>query len=318
MKYGKIAGLDKPVSKIIMGCTGAMNRGENTDALLDAALENGICAFDTAETYGLAEVSIGGWLTRRKNRDKVVIITKGCHPYERDRVTPEDLKHDLEQSLKRLNTDYIDIYLMHRDDLKTDPAAMVDILNEYHKKGVIRAFGASNWTHERMEQANNYAKAHGLVPFTVSSPNFSLCEMVKDPWGGGAGCVTISGEKNKEAREWYQKNNMPALAFTPLGRGMFTGRVKSSSPEEAKNILDPQTIDGFYSEDNIERLKRAEQLAAEKGCTVAQIALAWLLAQPVDTYPIVSMSTPDRIASNIKACDIELSAEEVKRLNLEA
>lgn len=317
MKYGKISGLNKPVSKIIMGCTCAMNRGDNVDKLLDSATENGICAFDTAEVYGLAEVSIGNWIERRKKRDDLVIITKGCHPRERDRVTPDDLKQDLEQSLKRLKTDYIDIYLLHRDDFKTEPGEMVEILNEYHKKGMICAFGGSNWTHKRIEEANQYAARHGLVPFTVSSPNFSLCEMIKDPWGGSAGCVTISGEKNKEARCWYEKNNMPALAFTPLGRGMFTGLVKSSAPENAKNILAPLTIEGFYCEDNIERLSRAEKLAEKKNCTVPQLALAWLLAQKVDTYAIVSMSGPDRISSNIRACEIELSENEIKWLNLE-
>ena len=187
MKYGKIAGLDKPISKIIMGCTGAMNRGENTDELLESAVQNGICAFDTAEIYGLAEVSIGNWLSHRKKRDDVVIITKGCHPHDGiDRVTPEDLKRDVEQSLKRLKTDYIDVYLLHRDNLNVEPGAIVETLNEYHKKGIIRAFGGSNWSHKRIEEANKYAEKHGLVPFTVSSPNFSLCEMIKDPWGGGA------------------------------------------------------------------------------------------------------------------------------------
>ena len=317
MKYGKITGLDKPISKIILGCTEAMNRGENTDELLDAAVENGITAFDTAETYGLAEVSIGGWLSRRNNRDDVVIITKGCHPYERDRVTPQDLKHDLEQSLKRLKTDYIDVYLLHRDDFKINPGDMIEILNEYYKKGIIRAFGASNWNHKRIEEANRYAAQHQLVPFTVSSPNFSLCEMVSDPWGGGAGCVTISGEKNKDARDWYIKNKMPALAFTPLGRGMFTGRIKSDHPEAVNELLDPGTIKGFYSEDNIKRLARAEKLAADKECTVAQIALAWLISQPIDTYPIVSMSNPGRIVSNVKACDITLTQDELLWLNLE-
>ena len=85
-------------------------------------------------------------------------------------MTPEDLKHDIEQSFERLGTDYIDIYLMHRDDLKVEPGPMVEILNEYHKAGRIGAFGGSNWTHQRIAEANQYAGEHGLMPFTVSSP----------------------------------------------------------------------------------------------------------------------------------------------------
>jgi aryl-alcohol dehydrogenase-like predicted oxidoreductase len=314
MKYGKITGVSKPVSKIIFGCTSAMNRGENVDELLDSAYQHGITAFDTAEHYGLAEVSIGEWMQRRNNREKVVIITKGCHPTDRDRVTPEDLQRDIEQSFKRLKTDYIDIYLLHRDDLKTTPDKIVDILNKYYKDGKIRAFGGSNWTHKRIDEANKYAAGHNLASFTVSSPNFSLCEMVRDPWGGGAGCVTISGQKNLEARKWYQEHNMPVLAYSPLGRGMFTGRVKSSNPEDAKNILDPSTIKGFYSEDNIKRLARAEKLAGEKGCSVSQITLSWIISQPIDAYPIVSMSSAERIASSVKSCDIALTQEELEWL----
>lgn len=122
-------------------------------------------------------------------------------------LNPEALKHDLDQSLERLGTDHIDIYMLHRDDLKVEVGPIVEVLNEYHKAGKIGAFGASNWTHQRIAEANAYAKAHDLVPFTVSSPNFCICNQIDDPWG--------------------------------MGRGMFSGRVKSNDMEGAKKILDP-------------------------------------------------------------------------------
>ena len=116
-----------------------MIQGEDADELLDEVYAQGITTFDTAENYGLSEASLGHWLKNRGNREKVVIISKGCHPYDgRDRVTPENLKHDIEQSFERLGTDYIDIYLMHRDDPKVEPGPMVEILNEYHKAGQNR------------------------------------------------------------------------------------------------------------------------------------------------------------------------------------
>ena len=195
MKYQKIKNVEKPLSKIIFDCAiPVMIQGEDADELLDEVYAQGITTFDTAENYGLSEASLGHWLKNRGNREKVVIISKGCHPYDgRDRVTPEDLKHDIEQSFERLGTDYIDIYLMHRDNPMVDPGPMVEILNEYHKAGRIGAFGGSNWTHQRIAEANAYASKYGLVPFTVSSPNFGLCNQIDDPWGGGPGCVTISG-----------------------------------------------------------------------------------------------------------------------------
>ena len=318
MKYQKIKNVEKPLSKIIFGCAiPVMIQGEDADELLDEVYAQGITTFDTAEHYGLSEASLGHWLKNRGNREKVVIISKGCHPYDgRDRVTPENLKHDIEQSFERLGTDYIDIYLMHRDDPKVEPGPMVEILNEYHKAGRIGAFGGSNWTHQRIAEANQYAGEHGLIPFTVSSPNFGLCDQIGDPWGGGPGCVTISGPSNAEARAWYRDNQIPVLAYSSLGRGMFAGIVKSDDIEGAKKILDPNAVKGYCYPENFERLARAEQLAKEKDCTVPQIALAWILNQDFEVFPLVSAKKASRIASNAKALDIVLAKEEVEWLDL--
>lgn len=288
------------------------------NGLLDEVNAQGITVFDTAENYGLSEVSLGQWMKARKNREQLVIITKGCHPYEgHERVNVEDLKHDLEQSLERLGTDYIDIYFLHRDDPKMEVGPLVELLNEYHRAGRIRAFGGSNWTHQRMEEANCYARAHGLVPFTVSSPNYGLCNQVRDPWGGGPGGITISGSQNVEARAWYVENRIPVFAYSSLGRGMFSGRVKSSAPEEAKQILDPFAVKGYCYPENFERLARAERLASEKNCTVSQIALAWVLNQELQVFPLVSARSGARMAENVKALDINLTLEECAWLNLE-
>ena len=111
MEYGKVKGIEKRVSRIIYGCTTeVMMKGEDASALLDEVYALGINTFDTAENYGLSEVSLGNWIKARGNRDDVVIITKGCHPYDGvDRLTVEYLKMDIEQSFERLGTDYIDI-----------------------------------------------------------------------------------------------------------------------------------------------------------------------------------------------------------------
>jgi len=102
MQYQNIKGIDKPLSRIIYGCTTeAMMKGQNVNKLLDEIYALGINTFDTAENYGLSEVSLGNWMRERNNRDKVVVITKGCHPYDGvDRMTPEYLKQDIELSQK--------------------------------------------------------------------------------------------------------------------------------------------------------------------------------------------------------------------------
>ena len=316
MQYQNLQGINKPLSRIIYGCTTeAMMKGENVNGLLDGIYVLGINTFDTAENYGLSEVSLGNWMKERNNRDDIVVITKGCHPYNGvDRMTPDYLRQDIEKSFQRLQTDYIDIYLLHRDVLEIPAGPIVEILNEYHKAGKIGAFGGSNWQPDRIQKANDYALKHGLIPFTVSSPNYSLCRQVNDPWGGSAGCVTISGEENKEARQWYIDNNIAVFAYSSLGRGVFTGKVRSDEIEKAREMMGPGAANAYCHPENFERLARAEELASEKNATVSQIALAWLLKQKVNAFPIVSASTAERIASNVKALEIVLSDEEARWL----
>lgn len=305
------------LSRIVYGCASeAMLKGEDVCDLLDKVLDLGVNVFDTAENYQLSEVALGNWISSRKNRDKIHIITKGCHPYERDRVTPEDFVADIEKSFKQLKTDYIDTYFFHRDDSKVPVGPLVEIANEYHKAGKIGRFGGSNWTVKRIKEANDYASLHGLVPFTVSSPHYGIGVQAVDPYGGSDGCVNISGPGMEEERNFYEVSRMPVFSFSSLGRGFFTGRVKSDNPEGAKDVLDEFAYKGYCYPENFERLARVEKMAKEKGATVAQISLAWLLNQNMDVYPIVSSNNYDRFKQNLGALDIKLSKDELDWLDL--
>ena len=184
-----------------------------------------------------------------------------------------------------------------------------------HKEGKIGAFGGSNWAYERLKEANEYAEKHNLIPFTVSSPNYGLAEQDTDLWGGG--CVTISGPQNKEAREWYLKNDMPVIAYSSLGRGMFSGRVKSAEPEKIGDIMDQPSIEAYGGARNFERLRRCEELAAQKNCSVSQIALSWLLHQELKTFAVVSSKNVGRMQQNVDSLKVELTEAEKKYVNLE-
>lgn len=305
------------LSRIVYGCASkAMIAGEDVCELLDKVFESGVNVFDTAENYGLSECSLGNWISSRHNRDKIHIITKGCHPYDRDRVTPEDLKADLEQSFTRLKTDYIDTYLLHRDDSRVPVGPLVEILNEYHKAGKIGRFGGSNWTSKRIKEANKYAADHGLEPFTISSPHYGIAVQSRDPYGGSDGCVNISGPGMEAEREFYEISGMPVLAYSSLGRGFFTGRVKSDEPEKAAEVLDEFSVKGYCWPENFERLKRVEKLAGQKEATVPQIALAWLLNQKMNVYPIVSSNNIGRFRENLGSLNITLTENEMKWLDL--
>jgi aryl-alcohol dehydrogenase-like predicted oxidoreductase len=190
MKYKQIKYVKTSLSRLVFGCAfPAIMNGEDVSEILDKSYEYGINTFDTAENYGKSEIVLGNWIKNRGIRNSTVIITKGCHPYGNDRLTEKDLRHDLENSLARLGTDRIDVYFLHRDVLSVPVGPIVEILNEYHRSGNIGAFGGSNWSIDRIAEANDYAKAHSLVPFSVSSPGFSLAVQYKDPWGGSAGCL---------------------------------------------------------------------------------------------------------------------------------
>lgn len=311
MEYRELRYVDKPVSKMVFGCANtAMIQGKRVDRLLNAALAAGINTFDMAEAYGASEEIVGKWLRLWRKRNKVVLITKGCHPHGNPRVNPEALKEDINRSLKRLKTDYIDIYMLHRDHPDADYKMILEVLNEYHRAGKIGAFGASNWTHERIGCVNEYAAEKELIPFTVSSPNFGPAAQISDPWGGG--CVSISGREGKQARQWYRENKIPVFAYSCLGRGMFSGKVKSNDLEEGKEILDKYAIKGYWCQENLDRLVRVEEIAKEKGCTVSQIALAWIMQQAFEVFPIVTISDKKRIEENIQAFNINLSREEIE------
>ncbi len=313
MEYRTVEYVDKDVSTIVFGCANpTMIQGKKVHMLLDAALASGINTFDTAESYGASEEMLGKWIKKRKNRDKIVIISKGCHPHGVPRVTVEALEKDLKQSLKRLRTDYIDIYMLHRDHTEADIKAILEKLNEYHKEGKIGAFGVSNWSHTRIEEANRYAEEHNLIPFTVSSPNFGPAKQINDPWGGG--CVSISGSGNEDARKWYEDNRIPVFAYSCLGRGMFSGKVKTSNLEQGKKNLDPFAIKGYWCQENINRLMCIEKIAKDKNCSVAQITLAWLLQQKFDVYPIITVSSNKRIIENVEALNVKLSEEEMRAI----
>src|SRR5437763_13272830 len=138
------------------------------------------------------------WLRERGSRDRLTILDKGAHPNaDRERVTPEDIVCDLRDSLARRKTDQIDLYLLHRDDLSAPVGPIVEALNEQKRAGHIGAFGGSNWTPERIEEANAYAAARGLEGFSASSPNLSLAVPEEPGWGG----VVCAGDPQSRARD---------------------------------------------------------------------------------------------------------------------
>lgn len=317
MKYGQIPGINKPISRLVQG-TIMCNTGEQdkTNNLLDSVYEQGINTFDTAHVYGSGECerSVGAWFNSRGLREEIVLIGKGAHlNQDRMRVTPFDISADIHDSLARFKTDYIDLYLLHRDDPSVEVGPIVKRLQKLKEEGLIHAYGGSNWSHERIAAANAYAEKKGLTPFSVSSPNFSLAEQAQPPWSG---CVTISGPDQEAARAWYRERNIPLFTWSSLAGGFFSGRFRPENLDTFETYLDKLCVDVYCFGENWGRLERSKELAVQKGVSLPQIALAYVLNQPQDIYALIACWTPEEVADNIKALTVKLTPEELKWLDL--
>lgn len=322
MRYGTAEGVGKPVSRVVLGTMiVTTNERERSFRLLDDALAVGCTTLDTAHVYagGTSERCIGDWMRERGNRGEVVVVSKGAHPNaDRRRVTPYDIAADLHDSLARLKTDYIDLYLLHRDDPAVPVGEIVDALDEHRRAGRIRAYGGSNWTHERLQAANDYAATHGRAPFVASSPNYSLAEQINDPWGQGSGSVTLSGPANAAARAWYARTRMPVFAWSSLARGFFSGRITRGNFESVKGSIDGACLRAYCHEPNFRRLDRVEMLAREKGLSVPQVAMAYVMSQPLDVFALVGAQDKGELQAAIDACDMHLAPAKLAWLDLES
>lgn len=319
MQYGELPGIDKPISRLVQGTVMiGSDHLEQSFKLLDAVYALGCSCFDTGHLYGHGdcERTLGRWIQDRGLRDEIIILTKGAHFNEdRNRVTPFDITSDLFDSLARLKTDTIDLYMLHRDDPTVPVGPIVEVLNEHKEAGRISAFGGSNWRHERIQEANAYAEAHDLTPFAASSPNFSLAEQVKEPWPD---CVSISGPANEHARAWYQETQLAVFAWSSLAGGFFSGRFTPNNLDRFTADLDVRCVKSYCYEDNFERLERAKILAEARGLTLPQIAMAWVMNQPLDIYALVGCANGEEFADNATALEVELVPEEMAWLDLQS
>lgn len=287
-----------------------------TDELLDRFVAVGGTAIDTARVYaqGSSEPAFGNWLKSRGCRDQVVVIGKGAHhdsrTFER-RVHPAAIHEDVAASLEAMQLERTDIYFLHKDDPDVPVGPIVEALNEEAERGRIGAYGGSSWTHQRIAEANAYAEAHGLRPFTVSSPNLALAVPNEPMW---VGCVSLAGDA--EALAWYERTQMPVFAWSAQAHGFFSGRYTPESVGETPDQLN--TIRTYFSDANWDRYRRAAELAGRKGCTLQQITLAWVLHQPQNVYALIGPATVAELDNSLGALDVDLSTDEVAWLNLES
>ncbi|ASK64822.1 oxidoreductase [Brachybacterium avium] len=304
MTYGSIPGVDKQVSRLVMGCDNQMNLS-HASAMFDAFVEIGGTTFDTAYIYGGGHIEklFGQWVRNRGVREDVVVITKGAHTPHCD---PASITRQLEESLERQGTDYADLYMMHRDNPEVPVGEFVDVMDEHLRAGRIRAYGGSNWTPERVDEANAYAKANGRAGFTILSNHFGLAEALDVPWKG---CVHATDPQSKA---WLEDRGIALLPWSSQARGFFTGRAH---PEDRS---DAELVRCYYSDDNFERLARAEELGRERAVPATAIALAYVLHQKFPTFALFGPRSIAEMRSSTLGLGVELSESELAWLDLRA
>lgn len=280
------------------------------DDLLDRYVALGGNSFDTARVYedGQSDVWLGEWIKSRRNRQDIVLCTKGCHPLDPNamhisRLTPEDIIGDLEASLRAIGTDYVDLYLLHRDDPRIPVETIMPALHRLVTAGKTRVIGVSNWTAGRINEANQFAVANGLTPFSVSQMHFSLAQTTPALTTDVTHVTMNDIEYN-----WYLENNFPVMAFAAQGKGFFSQVAKGLPLKEW-----PQKYYGFLPE-NYRRVQRLIKLAAELGTSPSAVAIAYVRDNPLRTSALCAFSSIAQFEESMDVLRFHLTPKQIEYL----
>jgi len=276
-------------------------------AVLDAYVAAGGDFIDTADVYsawapgnsgGESETILGSWLARRGRRDDVVVATKvGSHPELRG-LRPETIRKGVEESLRRLGTDYIDVYYTHRDDTSVPVEEIVSTLDALVKEGKVRVLGASNISPERLAASLEFAEREGLARYELLQPEYNL--MTRDAYEGPLADVVA-------------EHGLSAAPYYGLASGFLTGKYRpggapvdsARAGRAAEYLAEPRGVKVLAALDEVAAAHRAE---------VATVALAWLAAQPTVAAPIASARTTEQLPALTAVAGLELTEAEVAEL----
>jgi aryl-alcohol dehydrogenase-like predicted oxidoreductase len=275
-------------------------------AVLDAFVDGGGRAIDTADVYsawiegnsgGDSETIIGEWLTSRGRRDDVVIATKVYSLESRHGLSAANIAAAAEDSLRRLQTDRIDVYFAHHDDPSVPQEEYLAAFDRLVRDGKVREVGASNFSADRLESAAEVARDGGLTAFTVS----------QDPWS------LLARDVEYELVPTIDELGLVELPYGALGGGFLTGKyrpgAKVDSPRAARataRLDDPR---------NLQLLEVLDDVAAVHGVSVAAVAVAWLRAQPTVAAPIASARSVEQVAPLLESARVELTPQQLELLS---
>ena len=313
MEYVRLGNTGMKVSRI---CLGTMTYGKPTDrwpwALNEAesrpylkkALELGINFFDTADmySYGTSEEVVGSALKDFAKRDEVVIATKVYQPMSADPndggLSRKHIMSSIDNSLRRLKTDYVDLYQIHRWDYNTPIEETMEALHDVVKSGKVRYIGASSMHSWQLAKALYTADMHGWTRFVSMQPHYNL----------------IYREEEREMIPLCLDQKIGVIPWSPLARGLLTGNRTKERNETLRAKTDEFGKILYRSNSDFDIVDRVSEMALERGVPAAQIALAWMLAKPGITAPIVGASKPGHLEDAVASLSVKLTSEEINRL----
>lgn len=300
--HPSIAGIPLVLGGNVFGFTADENA---SFAILDAYYERGGRMVDTAQGYsvwveghvgGESETVIGKWLDARGVRSEMKIATKTGMAGKPGDLAPQKVADELEKSLERLQTDYVDLYYAHQDDTHTPLEETAHGFDALVKAGKVRELGASNYTAERLAAAQDAATMHSLTPFTVLQNEYNLVERSSFDSGLQELCVS---------------RDIAMLPWFGLAAGFLTGKYRDKADLERFNR--GSSIERFFDK-GLQVLPALDAVAEQTGASHAAVALAWLLAQPGIAAPIASASKPEQLDAQFEALDLKLDEQQLERL----
>ncbi len=317
MQYVQTELTSKKLSRLVYGTNGKMTGPDPQAAseVLDMAWEAGFRVIDTANAYGNSEKNIGKWIASRPVRDELVLLDKGCNPGQEgspDVMSGQLIREQMERSLDLLQTDHVELYILHRDDPSVPVGEVIETFNALKEEGKVERFGGSNWTMGRIQEANAYAASHGLEGFSLCGPSFNPAAVVEDPWGGS---VSAIGPKNRAFFDWLVKTQFPVFAYSSLGRGFFSGSYRTDGGKPIEACIGEGSILEYNCPQNIRILKKIEELADAKGCAVSQVTLAWEFRQGLNLFPLVNATSAEHMKDLTGVFDIDLTEEECAQIS---
>ncbi|WP_414168655.1 aldo/keto reductase [Streptoverticillium reticulum] len=276
-------------------------------AVLDAYVGAGGNFIDTADVYsvwapgnqgGESETIIGNWLAARGNRDDVVIATKvGAGIPEPRGLSADAIKSGVEDSLRRLRTDHIDLYYTHYDDLSVPVEEFLTALDALVKEGKVREIAASNITADRLAEALNFSEANGIAKYVAIQPHYNLVS--RDTYEGELADVAAA-------------HGLAAVPYYALASGFLTGKYRAGADVDSARA--GKAAEHLETERGPRVLAALDEIAAAHGAEIATVALAWLAAQPTVASPLASARTVEQLPALLAVADLHLSEAEVARL----